>query len=127
MVLEGLRQSERRLAAIGIAAFPYRLAAFVIAGMGAGLAGALWTNLARFVSPDMLHWTKSGELMIMVSEAENDGELTDRESELIRSAQPNGSPRFIRMITLAANSPSALKLMMLSSSASSAIGTFALE
>lgn len=66
MVLEGLRQSERRMAAIGISAFPYRLAAFVIAGMGAGLAGALWTNLARFVSPDMLHWTKSGELMIMV-------------------------------------------------------------
>ena len=34
--------------------------------MGAGLAGALMANFARFVSPDMLHWTHSGELMIMV-------------------------------------------------------------
>ena len=34
--------------------------------MGAGVAGALMANHARFVSPDMLHWTQSGELMIMV-------------------------------------------------------------
>ena len=40
--------------------------AFVIAGAGAGLAGALMANFAKFVSPDMLHWSRSGELMIMV-------------------------------------------------------------
>ena len=44
----------------------YKLVAFVIAGMGAGLAGALMANYAKFVSPDMLHWTQSGDLMIMV-------------------------------------------------------------
>jgi branched-chain amino acid transport system permease protein len=66
MVLGGIRQNERRMAAIGIASYRYKLAAFVISGMGAGLAGALWANYARFVSPDMLHWTKSGELMVMV-------------------------------------------------------------
>lgn len=66
MVLEGLRQNERRMAAMGVPAFRYRLAAFVIAGMGAGLAGALMANHLRFVSPDMLHWTRSGELMMMV-------------------------------------------------------------
>lgn len=66
MVLAGIRQSERRMAAIGIAPYRYKLAAFVISGMGAGLAGALMANYLRFVSPDMLHWTKSGELMIMV-------------------------------------------------------------
>nr|WP_246088380.1 branched-chain amino acid ABC transporter permease [Phreatobacter stygius] len=65
-VLEGVRQNERRLAAIGIATYRYKLTAFIIAGMGAGLAGALSANLTRFVSPDMLHWTKSGELLIMV-------------------------------------------------------------
>ena len=53
-------------AAIGISTYQYKLAAFVIAGMGAGLAGALMANFAKFVSPDMLHWSKSGELMIMV-------------------------------------------------------------
>lgn len=66
MVLTGIRQNERRMAAIGIAPYRYKLAAFAMSGMGAGLAGALMANYLRFVSPDMLHWTKSGELMIMV-------------------------------------------------------------
>lgn len=66
MVLGGIRQNERRMAAIGISPYRYKLAAFVIAGVGAGLAGAMQANYARFASPDMLHWTKSGELMIMV-------------------------------------------------------------
>ncbi len=65
-VLAGLRQSERRMAALGIWTYPYKLLAFVIAGMGAGLAGALAANQARFVSPDMMHWTQSGDLLIMV-------------------------------------------------------------
>ena len=66
LVLSGLRQNERRMAAIGVAPYRYRLVAFVIAGIGAGLAGALMANHLRFVSPDMMHWTKSGELMMMV-------------------------------------------------------------
>ncbi len=65
-VLAGLRQNERRLIAIGVAPLRYRLVAFVIAGVGTGLAGALMANHLRFVSPDMLHWTKSGDLMMMV-------------------------------------------------------------
>jgi branched-chain amino acid transport system permease protein len=65
-VLAALRQNERRLTAVGIAPMRYRLVAFVIAGMGTGLAGALMANYLRFVSPDMMHWTKSGELMMMV-------------------------------------------------------------
>ena len=66
MVLAGIRQNERRMAAIGIAPYSHKLMAFVMSGMGSGLAGALMANYLRFVSPDMLHWTKSGELMIMV-------------------------------------------------------------
>jgi branched-chain amino acid transport system permease protein len=65
-VLSALRQNERRVIAMGIAPYRYRLVAFVIAGAGAGLAGALMANHLRFVSPDMMHWTKSGELMMMV-------------------------------------------------------------
>jgi branched-chain amino acid transport system permease protein len=65
-MIQGIRQNERRMAALGADAYRYRLVCFVIAGAGAGLAGALLANHARFVSPDMLHWTKSGELMIMV-------------------------------------------------------------
>jgi branched-chain amino acid transport system permease protein len=66
MLLGGIRQNERRMAAIGVSTYRYKLTAFVIAGMGAGLAGALMANYSKFVSPDMLHWTKSGDLMIMI-------------------------------------------------------------
>jgi branched-chain amino acid transport system permease protein len=65
-VLSAIRQNERRVAALGVAVYGHKLAAFVISGAGAALAGALFANYARFASPDMLHWTKSGELMMMV-------------------------------------------------------------
>lgn len=65
-ILKGIRQNERRMEAMGIATYRYKLYAFVLAGMGAGLAGALMANFLRFASPDMMHWTKSGELIIMV-------------------------------------------------------------
>jgi branched-chain amino acid transport system permease protein len=65
-ILAGVRQGERRMAAIGVRTYPYKLVAFTIAGMGAAMAGALMVNYLRFVSPDMMHWTKSGELMVMV-------------------------------------------------------------
>ncbi len=66
LVLEGIRQNERRMLALGLRSYRYKLAAFVIAGAGAGLAGTLDANLNRFVSPDLLHWTTSGDLMVMV-------------------------------------------------------------
>jgi branched-chain amino acid transport system permease protein len=65
-VLAGLRQNERRMAAIGVSPYRYKLVAFVIASSGAALAGALMANELRFVSPDFMHWTRSGELMMMV-------------------------------------------------------------
>ena len=65
-VLGGIRQNERRIEAVGFASYPYKLTAFILSGMGTGLAGALMANDLRFVSPDMMHWTKSGEFMIMV-------------------------------------------------------------
>ncbi|WP_338665455.1 branched-chain amino acid ABC transporter permease [Pararoseomonas sp. SCSIO 73927] len=65
-VLAGVRQGERRMAALGVRTYFYKLVAFVIAGMGAAMAGALMVNYLRFVSPDMMAWTKSGEMMIMV-------------------------------------------------------------
>jgi branched-chain amino acid transport system permease protein len=66
LVLQGIKQSERRIAAMGYPAYRYKLAAFVISACGTALAGALWANSARFVSPDMMSWVKSGEFMIMV-------------------------------------------------------------
>jgi branched-chain amino acid transport system permease protein len=66
MVIRGCRQNEARLRAIGIPTYRYKLACFVLAGAGAGLAGALAANQTEFVSPDLLHWTRSGEILVMV-------------------------------------------------------------
>lgn len=65
-MLKGIKQNEPRMRALGCPTYKYKLAAFAIAGGGAGLAGVLSANLTEFVSPDLIHWTKSGELMIMV-------------------------------------------------------------
>jgi len=65
-VLKGARQNEARLHALGIDPFGYRLAAFVIAGVLAGIAGALMANQTEFVSPAYMSWHRSGELIVMV-------------------------------------------------------------
>tara|TARA_Y100001936_G_C16071385_1_gene670853 strand:- start:854 stop:1822 length:969 start_codon:yes stop_codon:yes gene_type:complete len=66
MVIQGARSNEVRMQAIGFPTFRYKLTAFVIAGAMAGLAGALLANHTDFVNPDMMHWTRSGDLIIMV-------------------------------------------------------------
>jgi branched-chain amino acid transport system permease protein len=64
--LQAARQNETRLSALGISPFPIRLAAFVISGAITGVAGALHADLTRFVSPSMLSWHLSGELIVIV-------------------------------------------------------------
>ena len=66
MVLQGCRQNERRMKSIGFATYRYRLAAFVVSGVLAGLAGVLLANSQNYVSPADMAWTRSGELIVMV-------------------------------------------------------------
>jgi branched-chain amino acid transport system permease protein len=66
MVIQGLRSNEARMQAIGFPVTRYRLACFVIAGTLCGLAGALLANNTDFVSPAVMFWTRSGDLMVMV-------------------------------------------------------------
>ena len=66
MVLQGTRSNETRMKTIGFPTLRYQLTAFVIAGMMAGFAGALLANHTDFINPDMMHWTRSGDLIIMV-------------------------------------------------------------
>jgi branched-chain amino acid transport system permease protein len=66
MVIRGCRENERRMKSLGFAAFRYRLVCFVIAGAGAGLAGALIANQTEYVSPGLMHWTRSGQILVMV-------------------------------------------------------------
>ena len=66
LVVQGLRSNEQRMQAIGFPATRYRLVCFVIAGTMCGLAGALLANNTDFVSPAVMYWTRSGDLMVMV-------------------------------------------------------------
>jgi len=66
VVIRASRTNEARTQAIGFPTYRYKLAGFTIAGSLCGLSGALFANLNEFVSPDVMHWTHSGEIMIMV-------------------------------------------------------------
>lgn len=66
LVIQGARSNDRRMNAIGFPTFRYRLVCFVISGVMCGLAGILLVNHADFVSPSATHWTRSGELIVMV-------------------------------------------------------------
>jgi branched-chain amino acid transport system permease protein len=66
LVIQGSRSNDRRMQAIGLPTYRYRLLCFVMAGTLCGLAGALLANHTEFVSPAMMHWTRSGDLIVMV-------------------------------------------------------------
>jgi branched-chain amino acid transport system permease protein len=66
LVIQGSRSNDRRMRAIGFPTFRYRLTCFVIAGAICGLSGALLANHTEFVSPAMMSWLRSGELIVMV-------------------------------------------------------------
>ncbi len=66
MVLQGVKGNERRMQAIGFNTYRYRLTAYVISGAMCGLAGALLGNFTNFISPEMMDWTRSGELIFMI-------------------------------------------------------------
>ena len=67
LALAAIRDNEVRMAAVGYSTRRYRLLAFAVAGIMAGLAGSLLAVHNQFVSPKMLHWSQSGALMIMVA------------------------------------------------------------
>ena len=66
MVLRAAKSNDARTRAIGFSPYPYRLAAFVIAGAMCGLAGALYANHTNYITPGLMHWQQSGDIMFMV-------------------------------------------------------------
>jgi len=64
--LQAARQNEIRVATVGIHPYRIRLTGFVISAMITALAGALYADLNRFVSPSMLSWQMSGELIVLI-------------------------------------------------------------
>ena len=66
MVLRGAKGNNERVVMLGFNTYLFRLTAYVIAGAMAGYAGALLGNFTTFISPEMMDWGRSGELMFMV-------------------------------------------------------------
>ena len=65
-VIQAIRENETRMEALGYPVFRYRLICFALGGALAGLAGALLANLTGLASPNLLQWTQSGTLLVMV-------------------------------------------------------------
>ncbi len=66
MVVQGAKGNPERMATLGFNVYVFRLVAYVISGAMAGYAGALLGNFTTFISPEMMDWSRSGELMFMV-------------------------------------------------------------
>ncbi len=65
-VIVGSKFNEQRMQALGFNTYRYRLVCYVISAMICSLAGMLLGNFTGFISPDMIGWTRSGELIFMV-------------------------------------------------------------
>ena len=64
--LEGIRENETRMRALGVPTFRYRFAAFVVAAAIAGVAGSLAAMSNGYATPDLLYWTASGFGLVAV-------------------------------------------------------------
>jgi len=66
LVLQAAKGNNERVITLGFNTYLYRLVAYVISGAMCGYAGALLGNFTTFISPEMMDWSQSGELMFMV-------------------------------------------------------------
>ncbi|MBS0126747.1 branched-chain amino acid ABC transporter permease [Thetidibacter halocola] len=65
MMLRAIKSNQQRLNYTGLNPKPYTLAAFVISGMYAGLAGALMASMDPLAGAERMFWTASGEVVLM--------------------------------------------------------------
>jgi branched-chain amino acid transport system permease protein len=63
--LQAIRDNETRAEFVGVEVRKYRWVAFLVSGMFTGIAGALWVPLNGLVTPDILYWPFSGEIVFM--------------------------------------------------------------
>jgi branched-chain amino acid transport system permease protein len=66
LVIRGAKSNDLRMTALGFPVFRYRLAAFTLSGAFGGLAGILLANEGAYISPAMMSWVKSGDLIVIV-------------------------------------------------------------
>ena len=66
LIIRGCKSNERRLKALGIPTFRYKLSIYVFSAVICGVAGVLLGNLTRFASPEYMSWVRSGDLILML-------------------------------------------------------------
>jgi branched-chain amino acid transport system permease protein len=65
LMLRAIKSNQTRMSYTGLNPRPHTLAAFVISGMYAGLAGGLLVAMDTQVGPERMFWTASGEVVLM--------------------------------------------------------------
>ena len=65
LMLRAIKSNQQRLNYTGLSSRPYTLAAFVISGMYAGLAGGLMASMDPLAGAERMFWTASGEVVLM--------------------------------------------------------------
>ena len=65
-VMQGIKHNEKRMQALGYETYNYKLTCYVISGVMCGIAGFLLGNFTSFISPEMMDWTHSAELLLMM-------------------------------------------------------------
>ena len=66
VTLRAIKSNESRVEAMGLVPLRFKITGYVISAVICGLAGALFASWQEYVSPDIMHWTRSGELMIII-------------------------------------------------------------
>ena len=65
-VIIGSKHNEQRMQALGYNTYKYKLVCYVISGTMAGVAGFFLGNFTNYISPEMMDWTHSSELLFMI-------------------------------------------------------------
>ncbi len=66
VVLRAINNNESRVEALGLSPLRYKVTGYIISAMICGVAGTLFASWQEYVSPDIMHWSRSGELMIII-------------------------------------------------------------
>ena len=66
VTLRAIKSNESRVEAMGLSPRRFKMVGYVISAIICGIAGTLFASWQEYVSPDIMHWTRSGELMIII-------------------------------------------------------------
>ena len=66
VTLRAIKSNASRVEAMGLSPLRFKIVGYVISAVVCGIAGTLFASWQEYVSPDIMHWTRSGELMIII-------------------------------------------------------------